>query len=190
MVIPSGFSQVNLFFTGAMLPTGGQVVFGLDHDNALNPLEVAAIVSLAITNSDIQDRFSNQQSVTSIRVKQGPGDDGPFGEIATSHPGQSSGDMCPQNTALLLKKVTNLGGRKGAGRMYWPGILASDVTDSGSIGSTAKSAWQISFNAFIDELDGDACTMVLLHGDDTTPSPVIALNPQDKVATQRRRLRR
>lgn len=190
MVIPDGYSQINLFFTGAMVPLGAEVVFGVNHDNVLTPTEVATVVSAAITSSDIQDRFSNQQSVTTIRCKQGPNDDGPFADLATAHPGQSSGDMMSQQVALLLKKSTNRGGRKGVGRMFWPGILASDVLDTGRIGSTAATAWTTQFGNFVTALDTADCTMVLLHGDDTTPDVVTALTPQSLVATQKRRLRR
>jgi len=193
MHIPSGYCQVNLQFTGTMLPNGAEVTYGINQPDTATPGEVAAIVSTIITDTDVMDRFSNQLAITNIHVKFGPNATGPFADLAVNKPGQSTADMLAPNTSLLVQKRTDQGGKSGAGRFNWPGLLGTDVTDSQQVGSTALAAFQSQFDDFLASHDAAACTMVLLHSEDVSsdvnPLVITALNVASRPATIRRRLR-
>jgi hypothetical protein len=94
-------------------------------------------------------------------------------------------------TALLLNKRTNLGGRKGRGRCFLPGL------SEGQVGADGMLAGSPSVIIAAAELFWEQMTVgtpltdpVLLHSDETTPpSPIVAFDASSQVATQRRRLR-
>lgn len=95
----------------------------------------------------------------------------------------------PNNCAFLIKKITELGGRRGRGRMYLPPFVIdeADVDQNGML----SGATQASLQALVDDafpLEG----LRLFHDD--TPSPIdptviTALLVDRQIATQRRRLR-
>ncbi len=123
--------------------------------------------------------------------------------------GANAGSMLTRNTALLVKKRTNRGGRRGRGRMYVPGRLAESAADqAGNILTASITSMQTDFTALDAALTAIGGGMVLLHDDQiitsyssTTGKPVyttIDPGPPDavfelivdgKAATQRRRMR-
>lgn len=95
------------------------------------------------------------------------------------------------NTSILVTKRTNLGGRAGRGRSFFPGITESAVNGAGQIvGDLATTPSDI--EDFWPDLFtylnlGDA---VLLHTDvNDTPNLITSFTMSSLVSTQRRRLR-
>jgi hypothetical protein len=115
--------------------------------------------------------------------------------------GTAATTMFPPNVAVLIKKRTALGGRRGRGRMYFPWFLGEgDADERGSISAAVQanlSAACENFRLAIAAASGavPGTPMVLLHstaplGPAVAPTPVIALVVDPLVATQRRRLGR
>lgn len=110
--------------------------------------------------------------------------------------GTVSGVNVPQNTAFLVRKQTELGGRRNRGRMYIPGVPESWCTGAGVVPignvttiNTVVSA--LTVGGSIVTAFGFLGGPVLLHQSDSqTPTAVVDLQCQRVVATQRRRLRR
>lgn len=110
--------------------------------------------------------------------------------------GTGAGTNLPQNTALLARKSTALGGRRGRGRMFIPGVRQQEVSSAGVVSTTYVSAWNVNLAAI--SVGGTTHTafgflgqVQLLHETGSqTPTEVTDLSMQNIVATQRRRLRR
>lgn len=193
-VIPVGYSQVNLKFTGAAVPRNAEVTFGVGNPTFLGPQAVAAAVADSLGDFTAWASFSNLAKITSILVKNGPNATGPFVEIPVNSGGTGTGEAVPPNVAVLVRKQTEYGGRAGSGRMYFPGLLEANVSGGGNVSSGTITSLQNAFNAFAISLDANLVPLVLLHGPnspigDSAPTPITGLNVDSKVATQRRRLR-
>lgn len=190
MIIPDGYAQVNLQYTGVNVPTGAEVTFGVEADGLANATAIGNGVADAVVASTLMANFVNDVVISTIHVKVGPNETGPFADVAVNIPGTTTSPPLPANVSLLVKKSTPLGGRKGAGRMFFPGVPEAAVDDAGNVDGAYLSAVQTDLNALLTQLEAELCPMYLLHGDATTPSQVLALTVLSPAATQRRRLRR
>jgi hypothetical protein len=118
-------------------------------------------------------------------------------ESSRNSPGAGSADYLPQNCALLVKKQTNRGGRRGRGRFYVPMILPEASVDPvGNISGPQIEQKQTAADGFLEQLStGPLNTpMVLLHNTEGVstagaPDPVTKLTVDGVISTQRRRLR-
>ncbi len=106
-----------------------------------------------------------------------------------AHTGTAVVQTLPQNCSFLLRKLSNLAGRRGRGRMYWPCFLGeeSQVDNAGNIPEPTRT----NIDSYFDQaLPGD--DFYILHN--TLPSVLAPTLITDfvldgKIATQRRRLR-
>ena len=190
-VIPSGYAQVNFKFNGAGAPTGMECTFGVRNDTPDDPATVAATIR-DITETRLLDRIPTALSIASILVKFGPNATGPFADLGVAVTGTgSSGDVNP-NMAMLIRKITNEGGRKGRGRMFWP-VAEDQVAQAGVLKTSPDqvAAMDTALSDWHDDLVAADLQPVLLHNDSGDPPTVItAWSTQSTTATQRRRLRR
>lgn len=129
---------------------------------------------------------------TIVRANIGAPD--PYTSIATGPGGGAlSNSTPPVNVAVLVKKITSSGGRRNRGRMFLPGVVSEGaVSESGIISSGAVAALQGACTSFLDLLVTNGTPMYVLHNDPPVgvdPAPVIVLQVDNVVATQRRRLR-
>lgn len=189
MIIPSGFSQVNLQFTGTAHPTGAEVTFGVDNNGSL-PDVVGNGVANALASSGVQSNFITTSIISMIHVKNGPNATGPFSDVPVNLPGGTGTAGTSPNVAALIKKSTNLGGRRGQGRCFWPGVAESQIAETGIMLASFLIALQTDLNSLLSDLVTEGFPMVLLHNDATAPDPVIGFTVQTIGATQRRRMRR
>ncbi len=191
MIIPVYFAQCNLKFSGAAVPTGAEVTFGLGGTGASGfPTDIAQTVLTALLDSTVLTNLDSNVLLEEIAIKKGPNVDGAFGAISTNNSGSVTGTGQSPNTAFLITKNTSTGGRKGRGRFYWPGVASNQITESGIINGSTHTAIQSDFSSFLGKLTAADVPMVLLHTDLTAPNVVTSLTLQARVATQRRRLRR
>ena len=98
----------------------------------------------------------------------------------------------PPNTALLVRKLTGLGGRRNRGRMFIPGVPNTNVTSAGAIGGATLPTYQTAIDAARTAVVATAeVTAVALFHDSApfAPTTITTLEAQALVATQRRRLR-
>jgi len=135
--------------------------------------------------------------LSSILVKLGPNDSGAFGEFPALESGVASGAAGYAGAATLIRKNTNLGGRRNTGRLFWPGLGENQILEGGAIDSAYKAAAQAACDQFLLNLTGaggpdtDPVPMVILHtGSSAQPPEVLTLAVQSRAATQRRRQRR
>lgn len=192
MLIPSGFAQANIQFTGAGVPHGAEVTIGLDHTGTgMTPTQVAQAVDNAYFDAGIPLLLADNVDETSILVKFGPNSTGPSVIEATNNPSSGPGQAAPQ-LAWLVRKVTALGGRAGRGRLYWPGLPEAAVGETGIIVSASVVAMQTAMDTFLSELQGAGLPPVVLHAEGSplsTPTPITDFVVQSLCATQRRRVR-
>lgn len=196
MIIPAGFAQVNLIFGGTSLPNGAQITFGVEMTDpvAFSPSSVANDVRTAWDACGIEAQLVNTQSMTGILVKFGPNSTGPSGLFPGAGAGTAATVGVTPNTSILVAKQTESGGRAGRGRFYLPGIPEANVDAAGVIAGATLTAIQGAMTDFLGKLDVADVPMKLLHAEGTSvitePLDVTSLVVSNRVATQRRRLRR
>lgn len=193
MEIPVNYAQANLRFTGTAVPTGAELTLGLNIELYSGSASDAAM-DVAVAAANIMTaQIVPTVAITSVLVKFGPNSTGESGEYTANIPGTGSGAAVSPNTAILIGKQTGFGGRTGRGRCYQPGIREALVDDSGLIDSGSTSSLQTAWDDFRTDLIAAALIPTLLHGPDSpisVPMPITSFVVSNKVATQRRRLRR
>lgn len=194
MIIPEGYGQVNLEFAGTALPTGAQVTYGLSLDVTPLPLgDIPEAIAVAWSASNMRALMTTTTALVKVSLKVGPNATGPTYEFAANVQGTDAGQAVTPNTSILFKKVTAFGGRAGSGRFYLPSFDETEVDLAGNLSPAMVTAAQNAVNAFKTAHDDDNLTWTLLHGEGSvisTPSEILSIEVQNKVATQRRRLRR
>jgi hypothetical protein len=124
---------------------------------------------------------SSALTLTTVSVQSGP-----FGarqSISSNLPpaaGTATGTAAPIAMSAVAQKKTSLGGRKGRGRMFLPGIPpSSNVDQNGLITTAARTAYQTALNNFWGKLVelsvsgvSDRCIPMLLHSDSTPPTVI------------------
>jgi hypothetical protein len=190
-VIPSGFSQVLLGFTGSGVPHGAAVTFGVDNGGN-PPLTVANFVDASTWLDEVLNNLTNDVAVTLIRVKNGPNDVGPSVDKVVNHVGGSSAAGFTPQVAILVRKKTAQGGHSNSGRLYLPGVQEAAYDEGGNILGSFQTGLQSTMDDGLEEFSTGGFPMQLLHSESapsTTPDEIIALVVDGKAATQRRRLR-
>lgn len=208
MTIPDGFTQITVDFTGSMLPHGAAVVFGTERNIELTAAEHATAAHDALADAFAAD-LSSAVSMSGASCKFGPDETGAIGlSTGISRAGTAAGTVLPPSCAYLLTKVTGLGGRRGRGRMFLPGVLEGNCNNSGLIDSGVQSTITGHGTSFLNAMDVLGIAVYLLHdpstewvlingqprrvpiaGDPPAPTLVTSLVCDDTVSTQRRRLR-
>ena len=70
-------------------------------------------------------------------------------------PGTTSAEMLPQNVAVLVRKLTGLGGRKNRGRCYMPTVCKeSEIGSTGIINTAGMTSLQGAADAWFSGLEG------------------------------------
>lgn len=209
MVLTSSTYRATLTFTGAAVPSGAAVVFAGINVGGISPLAIATLVETAWDTCDIESIQTDDITMTQVMVKVGPDEDGPSAVVPGNVQGALVVSSAPPNTAYLVHKSTALGGRRGRGRMFIPGVPEQYVTDSGTIDPAVVAAAPTILNALLNNLDINGVPMALEHEPATewvlvngqprrvpvsssapVPDEVTGLTLDATAATQRRRLRR
>lgn len=118
-----------------------------------------------------------------------------FGDDSVVTTGTNGIQPPTPNVAVIVKKVTSLGGREGRGRFFMPPFLIDegDVTPRGMIDPTLLADIQARADEFYDQIVSNISPggPVLFHADPlVTPTVIDSFQVEPLVATQRRRLRR
>lgn len=195
MNIPTGYCQVNHFFSGTSLPRSAQVTYGLKllgAPDTPDPEDLAAD-----THQEWYDRWKNRMPTTcdlvKTRVKYGPTDSGPFAEFTATLTGLSAQPPDSPQVAVLVTKQTALGGRSNRGRWFLPFLPEVSTNSGGVLAAADQAAYQAAADAWltgVDILDGVDKVVLLHNAEEQAPTEITALVVNNQVATQRRRLRR
>lgn len=198
LLIPIGFAHVvfELKMQGdneLMLTT-----LGVELGTGATEATVADDMFLSFANNIMPELSSalELQGVTAYVGNDGP----PLVRVSTEQAvqGGNSAGTVPQNTAYLIRKRTDLAGRRGRGRMYWPGVPEANVDHLGNISPLSLTAWETILDDWHEELTmGQGFRLyppVVLHrsegiGTEPPPTPVQRFVMDPRAATQRRRMR-
>lgn len=191
MIIPTGFAQCNLFFTGFAMPRGGQVTIGVE----VNPGDGTA---LALAEGVGQAWVENILPLQSLNItlnkvlcKKGPNETGASAEAPFGLPGGVAESSLEPQCALLVAKQTALGGRSQRGRMFVPGISDLQYGSDGQFTADNIATFNAAFQQFLDDLEALEIPAVLLHNaEGLDPTPITSMPIQLTVSTQRRRIRK
>jgi hypothetical protein len=193
MLIPTGFAQANLRFSGAAAPTGAEVTMGLDLDSWAGTIVEAAEAVLEQWTTDVMPGLSENLTLSSCLVKYGPNDLGPSAEVSSTATGDVTGENEVPQCAILVRKITAIGGRAGRGRWFVPGASENLFLANGEMNPGDSVIYDGFFEDFRSGISAAGLSLVLLHSDTspvTTPTEILSLSTDGKAATQRRRLRR
>lgn len=194
VIIPPGFGQVRLVWetaglTRPMVVTHGIAAVGLEATDVADDIYTDVTGAGGIAEAAFMSSQYTFKGVTVTVMKNL----GPFiGEHLADVVGTGSIDSMPPNCAVLIRKSTGLGGRRGRGRMFVPPYNPAEsvVGPSGTIATTPLGLLQTRWGQYLSFLSGASMPMQLLHSQPGfEPVEVTALSVQSRVATQRRRLR-
>lgn len=200
LIIPEGFAQITLPIRHVSQSREAVVTFGVEWTALLDlPAECDAIMQAWIDNiGDLIDEGCIQGPVRAAIGSASGENLQVAGTLTYGSPGTAS--KVPSNVALLVRKITGRGGRRGRGRIYVPWLINDgEVDDVGVLTGVARGAFQVAFDAWLVQLAAAAPTgpnapMYVLHSSGGSTSPgspneVTDLVVDQLVATQRRRLR-
>lgn len=201
VIIPEGYAQIVMRWGSINFASGGGATvlgFGGEGTPVQTPEAQAVDVAQAWDNHLRILLDSNYQLVSvywATATESGEWAVGEFGGYNVKTP--------PPNVALLNSYKTAAKGPRGRGRSYWPGMVSAEaVGENGIVEAGAFSEINDAFNDFWDELDAvlpdNTPNQVILQRDEPEQkTPPLSLPPtvtsrvlQNRVASQRRRLRR
>lgn len=201
LIIPPGYLQAVYVIRLAgdsedMVVTCGHE---LDSASGANADDAANDLFIAFKNELIPAFFNAEYSLDNVTVYLGQ--DGPTLVNISDQPAEVGGgsfNVQPPNVAYLIRKRTDLGGRRGRGRFYMPCVSESTVDAVGNVSTTAQTNIQTALDdwmtALTDTIGSRLYPPVVLHrsegiGTEPPPTPITRFTIDSKVATQRRRLR-
>lgn len=191
IILPPGFGAVDMTLRHNELQRDAHITFGIEVNTAV---EGSAVAVRNAYDTAVNGRMDSNVTQREVRVEVGQDGGDPIIDIATSSvPGGRSGASTTAALAVLVNKRTGLGGRRNAGRNFWPWMIAdTEVSETGIITPAVVVSLQSIFTNFLTALDANDVPMVLLHrsggitpaGD---PTPVTAMVVDNVISTQRRR---
>lgn len=194
-IIPPGYAQITIPVAHSAVSRAAAVVFGVDVSGQPDPDLLAIAVQSRFVTAFASQIDSNCTIGPARSVVGQDGGENTQGSSDFTNPGTRSSDSATPQIAVLLRKRSSRGGRRGQGRMYLPFALAeSALSEGGIITSTTVTSLQTSCDTFMSGLQADSLDMVILHSVGLTtpgsPNVVTTLTVDPICATQRRRLPR
>lgn len=192
LIIPEGYWAVRMNWTSILFDSGrGATTFGVAFDGS--PAAAAGHVATTFASAGGYTGLSNLVTLASVDVWRGLEQaTAPVNEI-----GDLTGTFPPPNCAVLVSKRSNVRSPRARGRMFLPFMCEeANVYDDGTMKPEHVTALQEIFDDWADKLQVEDCPMVILqHTGGISPplsEPVLVgrLRVENKMATQRRRLRR
>lgn len=194
MELPQGFSNTRFVFSLAGAPS--ECGFSIATEN--NGVDDAEAVALKMSGSYQESFILSAASILvgwtylGTRTTHNSLAGEILGDAPASIVGTGVGAGLIVNSAFLVKKVTNQGGRKHRGRLFIPpfNMAETGISPTGvwtpSVVTDAATGW----SDFYDKLIVDDLVPVLLHTDPAdAPTVITGFTPMALAATQRRRMR-
>lgn len=202
LIIPVGYGQAvyELILTGDSEPM--VVTMGHDLSAYLGDHQEAAEALHFYFGEHVMPMLPSAYSHTAVDLYVGQAEGPPLVFSSTGAPvaGDGGAAFIPQNSALLVRKRTDLAGRRGRGRIYLPGVEEALVDGAGNLTPAAVTGYQTQLDNWFEALNDTSTEpfphipAVILHrsegeGAEPPPTTVASFQLEDKIATQRRRLR-
>lgn len=196
-IIPPGFAHVFLRWTVAgdneeMLSSiGVRLRAGVS-----DPSLVAANLLTDWTANWTASSLGSQWVLVGARAYIGSDGDYPVGEFLLNQAGTGGLANLPNNCALLTQKRTALGGRRNRGRMFIPSGYTAEsvVSETGVITAGNLATWQTRMTDFLADINANPTAYdaaVILHSSaPALPTVITSLTVSNRIATQRKRMRR
>lgn len=197
IVIPEGAAQLTFRFLTDSDPEEMVTTLGVIlSDPPPSPAIAAQYGYTSWTTAFPDSSMSTEYTFVGVTAAIGTGADPVLGEYLLPLDGTGAFSCPPNNTAVLVRKQTGLGGRRNRGRMFIPPFNLSElnVNNAGVLASTYQTGMATALNNLEAELTdaaGPFESLALFH----SAAPFVAttvsnLVLQTKVATQRERMRR
>lgn len=150
-------------------------------------------IGAAVDGSDWLDNSNAATHTTRLELLVGTVDpSAPIHMISSLSGDGGSGEGESPNVAWLVRKGTLLGGRKGRGRTYFPGVTAASTAEGGVV-SEGDGTLRLGLEGFwpgVTGVVGSITGLYILHSTEIAPTEVLSWSMDTRVATQRRRLRK
>nr|CRY97690.1 hypothetical protein [uncultured prokaryote] len=205
--VPAGYASGAFILTGPVGTPDFVTTCAVDASGGAGAWVDMADLMFECFREAFEDRIQDTYALESVLLTVG--NDGPVGSVSSSYAsvdGNNGGAGEVIAMSPILQKGSNVLGRKGRGRMFLPGMLSSTVVDAnGDIASGVLGGLRSSATDFFDYLNDPAerpGTMivpasmdevglppVLLHSDNSTPTPCTSFGVAEKVGWVRKRLR-
>jgi len=193
---PAGFAQASVQLDAGFLQRNAFVTWGVQLGlNGITPQGADQVIDAFVAG--IGQHMDSQVTIGPLTLRGGDKNNPLLAVSTADHTvpgGQGSIISLPPNVAVLVNKRTNIGGRRGRGRMFLPFYVSTtDVDQGGTILTNRLDVITAAVTVFHDELANVGMPMVLLHSPGVStikdPTPVTSLDVDTRVSTQRRRLR-
>lgn len=186
--ISEGDGQANFRFVQSADPEEMVCTIGVSSPLAA-PAEIAESLFDAFATSIMGGLSSEVALVGCTLYVQDSGGAIPYESTGAPVAGSVAERTAPPNTAILVRKLTGLGGRHGRGRMYLPGVRYDEVSSAGIIAAGTVTAYNERFADFYELFAEIAGGPILFHADESAATVITSFSVQSRLATQRRRLR-
>lgn len=184
-MIPTGYSLVTHFVE--MPFPGGTRTSSTSYGVAIPPTDEDAGALHSLYGTLIHNPLANIACALTGTVMR---DELTAFEGTTVVYGANTNTLTSPNVSVLVRKRTGLLGRKNQGRMFPPGMSYENTwNSSGQMEIASQEDYDEAFNDWRVAVEGLGGDMVILHTDETTPTPIVNLSTDLTAATQRRRLR-
>lgn len=191
--IPPGFAHCDLALRHTQYQRDAHVTLGVEPEDIY--MEAVAQAVAEAFQVALMPRVDSQVQLRSVTATIGQdGGDPIVVDWIPPNPviGGRSGDSTTVALAVLVSKLTFLGGRRNQGRMFLPWIVAdTEVSELGIITASVVTSLQTAVNNFRQTLVEYDVPPVLLHRTGATPvpapTPVESLRVSNVISTQRRR---
>lgn len=193
VLIPAGFGLASVRYQRVAGGNEATWTFGFDLPGAADVSYAEDIHDVLIPAANICGP-ANRQTEWAYKgvntLQRGDPDLYSFSHTVTSV-GTQSATCLPPNCAAVVTKSSALAGRSNRGRAYLPAAYLPEtaVSPAGVIDSGLVATLQGVLGETLIDLATAGLTMVILHSEAGTPSPVSSFSLQTLIATQRRRLR-
>lgn len=198
VVIPVGFAQVVAEITCVGKVSPLSITIGAEATGVISASEVAEAYYDAFTelgslfDSNPSDTWSNLYTFVGVHVTKMQASGPVLADFGTPITGLGPIATVPINGAILARKSTERGGRKGRGRWFLPPVWVPEgsIDQVGGIAAPVLNLIQTRLQTFLSAASTSVALPVLLHQDELTPpDPITAITVQSLLATQRRRMR-
>ena len=194
MPIPAGWCQCSIKLLNSALTRPAAVTYAFERAEAMDTTANANL-ALSLFKTHMAPRIDSGVTIGPATIHIGSTSGESFAVVSTTAPGGGGASLQspPPNVAVLLRKQTARGGRRGRGRMYVPwACLETDIDEAGLLAVTAVNAWTTAAEAWRGAHVTNDAQLGILHEPGVTatwsPDPLTGIFCDRVVATQRRRL--
>lgn len=195
VLIPVGGTQATMRWSVSGDPEFMHVTIGLidlsvteDPDDIADRFYGSLLTTAFTTAASINSLYSLGTSLVATHLSSG----WVSIEVGVAVGGTAVLAPLPNNCAVLVRKRTDLGGRRNRGRMYFPPFMIGegDVNQNGRIDAADVTAFQAVCTDLFDTLVSNNLQPVVWHENGGAGTQVTSFLVQPVIATQRTRMRR